>query len=314
MKFYCSGLYGGGDYYVSPEEGLRNNLLLHSGPIFSAMGFHGLSESHQVVVICNCTFGEVTAVKNSISSDKLAFLCFLHIDVYLSLCKFNGIEYNDGPKDVIDCSFSNLTIMDIAASGIKGDFMRIEQCSVLLAYSYFTNNRGLSLISVCNGKLIVENSQFKNNTCEDAAIIHLIDTEARLMNCILTGNRDGHVGAIMLYKSEAHVINSTLTGNKGKYTGGIDLYNSEIHVKNCTLTGNKGKYTGGIDLYNSKAYAIYSTLTGNKGRRAGGIVLYNSEAHMISRHSLETKVNLLVLPGYFGILESQQKGVIFWKI
>ena len=35
MKFYCSGLYGGGDYYVIPEEGLRNNLLLHSGPIFS---------------------------------------------------------------------------------------------------------------------------------------------------------------------------------------------------------------------------------------------------------------------------------------
>ena len=35
MKFYCSGLYGGGDYYISPEEGLRNNLLLHSGPIFS---------------------------------------------------------------------------------------------------------------------------------------------------------------------------------------------------------------------------------------------------------------------------------------
>ena len=35
MKFYCLGLYGGGDYYVSPEEGLRNNLLLHSGPIFS---------------------------------------------------------------------------------------------------------------------------------------------------------------------------------------------------------------------------------------------------------------------------------------
>ena len=35
MKFYCLGHYGGGDYYVTPEEGLRNNLLLHSGPIFS---------------------------------------------------------------------------------------------------------------------------------------------------------------------------------------------------------------------------------------------------------------------------------------
>ena len=36
MKFYCLGHYGGGDYYVTPEEGLRNNLLRHSGPIFSS--------------------------------------------------------------------------------------------------------------------------------------------------------------------------------------------------------------------------------------------------------------------------------------
>ena len=36
MTFYCLGLYGGGENYVIPEEGLRNFLLLHSGPIFSA--------------------------------------------------------------------------------------------------------------------------------------------------------------------------------------------------------------------------------------------------------------------------------------
>ena len=40
MTFYCLGLYGGGDYYVIPEEGLCNNLLLHSGPIFSLLSFH----------------------------------------------------------------------------------------------------------------------------------------------------------------------------------------------------------------------------------------------------------------------------------
>ena len=42
------GLYGGRAYYVIPEEGLRNNLLLHSGPIFSSINnFH---EKHVVVV------------------------------------------------------------------------------------------------------------------------------------------------------------------------------------------------------------------------------------------------------------------------
>ena len=36
---YCLGLYGGGDYYVIPEEGLRNNLLCHSGPLFSLANY-----------------------------------------------------------------------------------------------------------------------------------------------------------------------------------------------------------------------------------------------------------------------------------
>ena len=50
MTFLLLGLYGGGAYYIIPEEGLRNNLLLHSGPIFSVnVRFHthvsGLSYS-----------------------------------------------------------------------------------------------------------------------------------------------------------------------------------------------------------------------------------------------------------------------------
>ena len=46
MTFLLLGLYGGGAYYVIPEEGLRNNLLLHSGPIFSVIcyqKFNGVS-------------------------------------------------------------------------------------------------------------------------------------------------------------------------------------------------------------------------------------------------------------------------------
>ena len=58
MTFLLLGLYGGGAYYVIPEEGLRNNLLLHSGPIFSTgcgfgyfLMYFGFSSSSALLVL-----------------------------------------------------------------------------------------------------------------------------------------------------------------------------------------------------------------------------------------------------------------------
>ena len=276
--------------------------LIRSSP----MEFYGFLESDQPVVIRNCMFDEDTTTNNTVSSvlKSKSLLSFKGTNVQLYSCNFSGIR--DYRQSML-CLEGNVTIMNVVASAIEGDFVITEQCNVRMTNSYFKDNNGSSLISVRGGKLIMENSHLINNTSKYEEIVYLKDTEAHVINSTLKGNWGGYAGGIRLYESNIHVINSTLTANKGEHaggidlydseahlhnsimtinqgerTGGIDLYNSEIHVINSTLIGNKGEYSGGIDLYYSKARVVNSTLIGNRGKYAGGIVLYNSEAHVMN--------------------------------
>ena len=220
----------------------------------STIAFFGFSLSDPPVVIRHCTFDGHPANKNNSISldlrkfDRQAFLSFLDTNVELVSCDFSRIEYNDATNSVIDCSSSNITIVHVSASGIKGYFVDTIGCNVLITNSHFRNNSGEIVICVHHGKLGIENVHFLNNTSK--------------------------YETIFLERSEGHVINSTLIGNQGKYAGGIFLDRSEAHVINSTLIGNEGERTGGIRLCDSDAQVINSTLTGNKGRDGGALTLY----------------------------------------
>ena len=269
----------------------------------SPIEFYGFSDSDQIVVVQNCTFDEVSAKKNSTSSvlKSGSLLSFNGTNVQLYSCNFTRIK---GYSQSMRCSEGNITMMNVVVSGIEGDLMITKDCNVHMTNNHFADNNGSRLISVGDGNLTMENSQFFNNTSKYNGIVYLNNSEAHLINssisenkgnwaggidlidssvemvsCILSGNR-GFAGGIHLKRSSVRVINSTFSGNQGERIGGIDVYKSEANVTNSTFTGNKGIWAAGINLNDGQAHVNNCTFTENMGRYAGGVNLYRGKARV----------------------------------
>ena len=174
------------------------NSLIRS----SAMEFYEFSQSDQPVVIRNCTFDEVTWTTNSTSSvlKSHSLLSFKDTNVQLYSCNFTGIR---GYPESMLCSDGNVTMMSVVARATEGTFMINRECNVQIMHSDIIDNSGSSFISVHDGKLKMENSHFINNTSGDIGIVHLKESEARVINSTLTGNQGEYVGGIVLIESEA---------------------------------------------------------------------------------------------------------------
>ena len=156
--------FSGGNISVRIE-----NSLIQSSPMHS----HDLSKS-------------VTATKKPRSS-AFKSLSFKGTNVQLYSSHFTGIKAYHSML----CSEGNMTLMDVSANGIEGDFMISKQCNVQITNSHFTENNGFSLISVREGKLIMENSHFINNTSKYKGIVYLKDSEAHLISSTFTRNQGG---------------------------------------------------------------------------------------------------------------------------
>ena len=268
-----------------------NIYLLIENSLFrsSHMYLHGFTQSNHQVVIHSCRFDEDTDIKNN--TVRQTFLSFKGTNIEFYSCNFTGLKYGVASKNYIDCSFSNITMMDLIVRGIEGNFTHINGCIVQTTHSYFRENNGSVFIGYV-GILKIKNSHFLNNTVKSGTI-SLKDSIVHVINSQFTSNEGQFAGGIYLYYSTAHIVNCKSIQNNGKYAGGIYLHHSEAHVIISTLIENQGEHGGGICLHaNSEAHVINSTLIGNQGERSGGIYVYNSQAHVINSALTRNKGNI----------------------
>ena len=208
------------------------------------------------IIIYNCTVSKNT-------SKLYNLLSFVNSVVQFLNCTFIG-------QNTIDCHSGNVTMTTTTIKGNMRNFLKTEKCNVAIRSSYFIDNTDLRLtpigsngwISNCvfsnnswailnveQGKLIIGNSQFLNNTNQDGEIITV---------------REGCVGDI---------INSTFTGNEAMAGTALRIHHrSHVTTSGCWFLGNIAKGKGGAIYvsYRSK-YLDYGNVFADNYAGVAGI-------------------------------------------
>ena len=208
------------------------------------------------ITIHNCTFDK--------GANKYSLLSFSNSAAQFLNCTFTGIK-------TIDCYDSHVTMTTTIIKGNVGNFLKTKQCNVaitssdfmdnmdihltsigsngLISNCVFSNNSG-AILNVEQGKLIIKNSQFLNNTNQDGEIITI---------------KEG---------CKADVINSTFTGNEAVDGAALGIYHrSHVTTAGCWFLGNIAKGRGGAIYvsYRSRYMDYGSLFADNKAGVAGNL-------------------------------------------
>ena len=176
----------------------------------------------------------------------------------------SGTIYNENLLNIFNSNFTNnKSIVEIVNNGElnmkNSQFMDSNTASVynireaLLDNVIFKNNRDAEGIILNEGNLIINNSQFKNNTV--------------LVGIIVTGQETTSYGGNLT------ILNSNFTNNIGLFSGAISNSAKTI-IKDSNFRNNTGTY--GAILNQGTINITRSSFTENKGTGHGTISNYGT--------------------------------------
>jgi len=191
-----------------------------------------------------------------------------------------GAIYNNGAVTVIDCNFSENTVINVSS---HGGAIFSDGGTTLTNCLFIKNNANWGGAIIFFGIYTLTNCNFTNNSAAEGGAIYLcVDSNIEsltIYNCTFRENKASYYGGAIYTDDYSFVVNNcTFIGNTASRGGAVYANDYNLVVNNCNFTENLASSYGGA-IYNHVGTLITNDCTFNRNTATyyyGGAI-YNSD-------------------------------------
>ena len=182
----------------------------------------------------------------------------MHLEFHKIIVEFyncNFIGITTCHYEIIDCTYSNITMTNKTVRDSDGPFMKTKGCNLRISDSDFRNNKELRLFSD-SSNITVMNVTVRDN---EGDFMETEDCTVLITNSHFRNNKA--LELLFFYqRSSADVINSTFTGNLGLNRGTLTIESSDLTTEGCQFLKNTVKTKGAALCVRDGTYNDHSSL------------------------------------------------------